>query len=274
MNEFWIHLHATRELVSRLRDQVQPGSSGEHLINISCFLQIMSDSTDIGLEPTPWSADAGGGSGFLSGGHTLEFTYGITARLADYLRRTCLLARNRTYYNSNGTNPPVGFLLECGEVFKDVSEWHISLEPLESFSTSGDVTNLLASEHIHAFAAGIRIYYHTRVAPCDQDLMQSLIRRVASHLMRIEEIKNRTGYNATPTAAISWPGFMASCQAKESERGIWVKWWKQMLGYRIGNLYDLWTVVQEAWSLTDAEVGDGPAWEAVLKRTGRRILAI
>ena len=274
MNEFWMHLDATTELVQRLRNQVQPGSPGEHLINIATFLHILRNSTDIGIDPAPWSPHEDTGALFIGNGGTLQFTYGITARLTGFLNRACNLARNSSYYQSHRCDPPSGFFLECGRLLRDLEQWHISQEPLESFSDSGDITTFLASQHILAFAEGIRIYYHTRVISCDDSIMQSLVQSVASRLTGIEELKRRSGYDATPTATISWPGFIASCQASPKARSIWTTWWEQMLDYRIGNIHDLWVVVREVWKLQNAGIVDDPPWAGVLKATGRRILAI
>ncbi|KEY66699.1 hypothetical protein S7711_09719, partial [Stachybotrys chartarum IBT 7711] len=277
MNEFWIHLEAAEELVQQLRGHAQPESTAEHLVNIASFLRILSDSTDVTLPALPWSADSADSLQallFLGGGQSLEYTYGITARLADFLRRACLLSQHATYYRSSDCPPPVPFLSACDQLLQDLSAWHISQEPLTSFSASDDITSLLASKHILAFAEGIKIYYHTRVAACDETTMQSYVQSVATHLAGIEAIKRRTGYDATPTATISWPGFVASCQASPSEWGVWTKWWNQMLDYRIGNIHDLWLVIQEAWTLQDTPVENDPAWVVVLKHTGKRILAI
>ncbi|VUC32605.1 unnamed protein product, partial [Clonostachys rosea] len=275
MNEFWIHLDATKGLVRNLRQHVLPGSQAEHLINISYFLRTLSDSLDVSNEPLPWSSDVYNMPLFLGDGSTLEFTYGITARLAGFIRQTCILARNTAYCKSHTTSPPNEFLAAREELLARISEWHISQEPLVSFSKSDDITLLLISKHILAFATSIRIYYHTRVLPCDQDTLQFLVRSVASHLTEIEDIKKRTGYNVIPTATISWPGFIASCQASASDRPVWAKWWNQMLDYRIGNISNLWAVVQETWALQDSELHDDePYWAVVLRRRGTKILAI
>ncbi|CAG9947780.1 unnamed protein product [Clonostachys rosea f. rosea IK726] len=275
MNEFWIHLDATKGLVRNLRQHVLPGSQAEHLINISYFLRTLSDSLDVSNEPLPWSRDIYNAPLFLGDGSTLEFTYGVTAKLAGFIRQTCILARNTAYYRSNDTDLPDEFLAAREQLLARISEWHISQEPLVSFSKSDDITLLLISKHILAFATSIRIYYHTRVLPCDQDTLQFLVRSVASQLTEIEDIKKRTGYNVIPTATISWPGFIASCQASASDRPVWAKWWNQMLEYRIGNISNLWTVVQETWALQDSELDDGePYWAVVLRRRGTRILAI
>lgn len=285
MSEFWIHLDAAEDLGLRLLDQVQLGSTAEHLINVSSFLRILSDSTDINLPLAPWPSSTrlhlypSNESFFLGGGHSLEYTYGITPRLADYLYRASLLARNAAYYHEFPRSPPpVGFYTACQQLLQDIITWHISQELLPSFSNTDNITTLLASKHILAFAEGIRIYYHARVNPCDKTTMKSLVQSVASHLTSIEAIKRRTGYNATPTATITWPGFVASCQAGPEDRDIWVTWWHQMLAYRIGNIRVLWSVIQEAWALpAEVHAGRGglvPLWAIVLHRTGRRILAI
>ncbi|KAH8658438.1 fungal-specific transcription factor domain-containing protein [Xylariales sp. PMI_506] len=274
MSEFWIHLEATKNLVENLRSHAVLSSPAEHLINTSLFLRILSDSTDVNIKPVPWSPEQDRENIFLGGGHTLEFTYGITAKLANFIRRACLLAQNVAWYKENSCSQPEDFSSSCDELLNAISSWHISEEPLTTFSRTDDVTILLASKHMQAFAASIRIYFHARVIPCDSTTMQSLVQTAASHLTEIEEIKERTGYNAVRTASISWPGFIASCQADEASRTVWTQWWTSMLEYNIGNIHNLWSVVREAWALRDEELEDEPAWAAVLKRQGRRILAI
>jgi hypothetical protein len=46
------------------------------------------------------------------------------------------------------------------------------------------------------------------------------------------------------------------------------------LQYQIGNIAHLWTVVKEAWASRDAGLREVPAWMAVLRRTGKRVLAV
>ncbi|KAJ3541534.1 hypothetical protein NM208_g4561 [Fusarium decemcellulare] len=272
MSEFWIHLDGTKELVRHLRGHVLPGSHGEHLINISYFLCIISDSTDVNIEPSPQTPNPE--SIFLGGGHALEFTYGITARLADLIRRVTQLAQNIAYYESNGCPTPSDLLTASNNVLVEIQEWQISQEALPTFSASDDITKLLASKHMFAFAQSIQIYYHTRVFPCDSETMQSLVKSVASHLTEIERIKRRTGYNAVMTATISWPGFIASCQAESHGRRVWTEWWSTMLEYGIGNIRDLWSVTKKAWELQDQGVDETPIWAAVLRQQNRRILAV
>ncbi|KAF4119431.1 hypothetical protein GMORB2_4773 [Geosmithia morbida] len=301
MDEFWIHLDATRALVRCLQHRVPPGSSGEHLVNIARFLRIISDSTDVTLAPVAWTTPSRE-AGFVGGGRSLEYTYGITARLALLLSRAGRLARSAAYYYATPTGRaaelPLAFTQACDALLADLTAWHISQETLPSFSESDDVTGLLAAKHIHAFAGSIQIYLYARVVspavaaatspsaawPSSASRlllgsrMTALGHAVVGHLADIEAIKARTGYAAdTPTATITWPGFIASCQAGRDPalRAAWTKWWRQMVGYGIGNIHDLWSVVQQAWALDESEPSElDVPWAAVLRRTGRRILAI
>lgn len=274
MSEFWIHVDGAEQITRWLHGRVLPGSRGEHLLNISSIHRIIAKSTDGSIQPMPWTETRDAYSMpnlFHGNGEGLEFTYGITATLADFIRRTTLLARNVSYYQSRSLSFPLGLQAACDELIRDIASWDISQEPLGSFSACDDITVLLASKHILAFAGSIRIYYYTRVIPCTRLEMASYVSVVAAHLSDIESIKKRTGYNA---ATIAWPGFIASCEAERADRGIWSAWWENMLEYRIGNIKTLWSVVRETWEFRDQGGQVTPAWMSVLKQKSKRILVL
>ncbi|MBE7181343.1 MAG: hypothetical protein INR71_09085, partial [Terriglobus roseus] len=161
---------------------------------------------------------------------------------------------------------------------------------------------LLADCHQLAFAHGLRVYYHTRIQPCPRAQMQTHVRRVGHYLLRLEELRQqqqnypKQNYPNTTSgriggASIMWPGFIAACEADDvndhhdddgedanGERGgtrhLWRTWWSRMLAYRIGNIACLWDVVQAAWRARDAGATESPAWMPVLRRSGRRVLAV
>ena len=169
-------------------------------------------------------------------------------------------------------------------------------------SPSSPTQRLLAHCHQLAFAHGLRVYYHTRIQPCPRAQMQTHVRRVGRYLLRIEELRqqqnqpqNTGGPIGGGGASIMWPGFIAACEAdddddddedyncerkskREGERGgnrdLWRTWWSRMLAYRIGNIACLWEVVRAAWRARDAGATESPAWMPVLRRSGRRVLAV
>lgn len=104
--------------------------------------------------------------------------------------------------------------------------------------------------------------------------MQDLITKVASDLESIEIIKQTHHYDSQLTAPITWPGFIAACEAAPDQRGIWRHWWEGMLKYRIGNIAHLWRVVKDVWAARDEGDRETPAWMGVLRRERKRILAV
>lgn len=279
MSEYWIHL----EGVDRLSRQVQreaPRSAGiDRLITISSFLSTLAETTSTDLPSLPWS-DGGLNSGDQNSGigYGLVLTYGITPSLVNLMQRTVALSQNISYYVSRSIALPPSLILAGVSLLKAISTWSMDTEPLSDL-LSGNQTNLtlmLAEHHILAFAHGLRVYYHTRIFPCTPSEMTLHIERVASHLIEIEDIKAGAGFDSNFAATITWPGFIASCEAERgAQRDVWCRWWNAMVKYRIGNISQLWKVVQAAWALRDEQgLTEVPAWVPVLRRSGKRILAV
>ncbi|KAI1373804.1 fungal-specific transcription factor domain-containing protein [Hypoxylon crocopeplum] len=277
MSEFWIHLEASRSISRQLKGNFEPSSHGERLLNISRFLRSIADTTNANLDRLPWLGTDNAHADidiFSDDSDGLEFTYGITATLANFIRRATLLSQHISFYLLDGKSLPADLVSACDDLFRELSSWHIGQETLLSFSQCDEVTVLLATEHILAFAQSIRIYFHTRVSMCSQADMASYVQDVATHLNEIEAVKKKTGYKTVLAATIAWPGFIASCEAEPAARDVWHQWWNSMLEYRIGNIRDLWSVVKDAWALRDQGVNETPAWAPVLRRSRKRILAI
>jgi len=282
MSEYWIHLAGVDRLARQLRNATQASPGIDRLITISSFLSTLASTTALDLPPKPWADDQPDVSELeydacgMSRG--LESAYGITPVLAHLMHRIVGLSRNISYYVSNSASFPPALISACASLSDALSRWSIDSEPLAPlFSASEtDFTLQLAKHHILAFAHALRVYYHTRISPCTPAEMATYVDRVAEHLIEMEEIKSRAGYDSNISATISWPGFIAACEAAPGrDRDVWHRWWTEMLKYRIGNIAQLWKVVQEAWSLRDNEgLTEVPAWLPVLRRSGKRVLAV
>jgi arginine metabolism regulation protein II len=292
MSEYWIHLDGVDRLARQLRNEAQGSPNIDRLITISSFLSTLADTTSLELPSTPWTEEYPDRQSHLqdyptsSASYRLEIAYGITPTLADIMKRIVRLSQNISYHVSRSAVLPPTLISACASLLDGLSHWSIDSEPLvQLFSTAdtgprpsadADFTLQLAKNHILAFAHALRVYYHTRIQPCTPSEMSQFVERVASHLMAIEESKAQAGYDFDIAATITWPGFIASCEAARGHpRDIWYRWWAGMLKYRIGNMVQLWEIVQEAWALRDDEgVTEVPAWMPVLRRSGKRILAI
>lgn len=282
MSEYWIHLDGVDRVAKQLQKEAPRSLKIERLITISSFLSTVASTTSIDLPHVPWSDEQLDrpslhyqNSDIRPG---LEFTYGITPDLANFMHRTVSLSQNISYYVSKSLTFPRSLISASVHLAEDISQWSIDAEPVSSLLSGAetDITKLLAKHHILAFAHGLRVYYHTRILPCTPSEMTQHIQLVASHLIEIEEIKARAGFASNVAATITWPGFIASCEAEQgTQREIWYRWWNRMLKYRIGSISQLWAVVQEAWALRDKEgLTEVPAWVPVLRRSGKRILAV
>ncbi|KIW10432.1 hypothetical protein PV08_11396 [Exophiala spinifera] len=312
MSEYWIHLGGmgplARELLQREEHHATPKIA--RLITMSTFLSTLASTTSLDLAELPWSAAEqhyyydNDGDGDGDGDDTtekrpydvscrdyygLEFAYGITPRLANLMHHVVTLGQHISYYVSRSDAFPPTLISACRRLSDDISSWSIESEaiddvilppgssPARSAGTSSlSFTAQLAKHHIFAFARGLRVYYHTRILPCRPSDMRLHIDRVAEHLVEIEELKLRAGYDHNLCATITWPGFIAACEAERGpSRDVWYRWWTGMLQYGIGNIAELWQVVQEAWELKDVHgVNEVPAWVPVLRKRGQRILAV
>lgn len=285
MSEYWIHLDGLERLARQLRDDGKASPIIDRLIANSAFLSTVASTTSMDLPSIPWqddNIDLGDLEDELSGvHHGLEVTYGITHSLARLMRQIVKRSQNISYYVSQDMALPETLVNACTNLSEAISHWSIESEPLSQLflldsNPHSNTSLLLARNHLLAFAHGLRVYYHTRIFPCSEPEMSYYVDLVAQRLISIEEIKSEAQYDSNVAATITWPGFIASCEAKQGqEREVWSRWWNGMLRHRIGNIPHLWNIVQKAWALRDDEGStEVPGWMPALRVTGKRVLAI
>lgn len=285
MSEYWIHLDGLERLARQLRDDGKASPIIDRLITNSSFLSTVASTTSMDLPPIPWQDDSIDSYDLKDehyrAHHGLEVTYGITNSLARLMRQIVNRSQNISFYVSKDIPLPTSLITACTNLSEAISQWSIEEEPLSELflfeSDSHSRTSLrLAQQHLLAFVHGLRVYYHTRILPCSPSEMSHYVQLVAQNLIAIEVIKSEAKYDSNVAATITWPGFIASCEAKQGqERDIWYRWWNGMLRHRIGNIPHLWNMVQKAWALRDDEGStEVPGWMPALRVTGKRVLAI
>lgn len=277
MDQFWAHLAASTRICELLRPVASQRPRSRGMINICSFLHVISESTNWSLTPLPWEESPittlATMPSFYEDG-TLETTYGITAGLGGLISRITRLTQTLRYYSVHSIGPPPEL---------QVAREHVAAA-VESLPTLQDATAIpedcdehvktLLAEHIDAFALGIKVYFYVSVGSCSQDRLDDLVQEIGCKLNRIEEQKKSTERRYAKTATIMWPGFVASCEARQDQRDLWRRWWSDMASYGIGNIAVLWNIVQESWSLRDSGSVIYPAWMPVLRAKGKFILAV
>ncbi|KAH8701525.1 fungal-specific transcription factor domain-containing protein [Talaromyces proteolyticus] len=275
MAEYWIHLDGCDQLL-RKRNY---GESSRQLKTIYSFLVTLSNTTLYDLPSLPWSEDECNFNmlpalSTIPNDSSLEFTYGITSTLATMMSLTTKLSQHILFYASR--NQPLPHTLEaaCEILGKHISEWSISSEPLSSIDSSDPVTLSVAKLHILAFGHALNVYYHTRIRLCEPHTMAFYVNAVAEDLQSIEAFRKLQDHRGPVSASVMWPGFIAACEATPSRRSVWQAWWADMLTYRIGNIPHLWQVVQDVWAARDAGDMETPGYIGVLRRQGKKVLAV
>ncbi|KAL3449898.1 fungal-specific transcription factor domain-containing protein [Aspergillus insuetus] len=304
MSEFAIHLSAFRALqVQYCQQQIQGNGSSHdasspanrHLNTVFFLQSTLSLSTNCDLAPTPWPSDPPSPSPVVEALNTshpgidedcLQYTYGTTKRLTTFIRAIATLFRSALYYTRTGTEVPNTLNQAIQLLNQQLQGWTLDSENIINFPYAQ--MEKVLKLHILAFYHAACIFALTHLVlpllahdEARQARLQELhlhVSQVLSHLQTIETIKRQNlGVFRSPAASILWPGFIACCEARREDRPGWIKWWEQMLTYRIGNIASLYETVKEVWRLHDREETDGslqPVWRVCLKERKRVIIAL
>lgn len=277
MDQFWTHLDASMRISELLRPVAWERPRSRSMANICNFLHVISESTNWSLVPILWeesSATAKATMPLFYEDGTLETTYGITAGLAELISRITRLAQTIRYYNSHSISQPPGLQATLEHLANAVESLPTPQDTAGIPQDCDEHVRKLLEEHIDAFALGIKVYYHVSMGSCSRERLDDFVQEVGCKLNMIEEQKKSTERRYTKTATIMWPGFVASCEARQDHRDLWRRWWSDMSSYGIGNIEALWTIVQESWLLRDSGSDISPAWLPVLRARGKFILAV
>lgn len=286
MSEYWIHLDGVDQVRTQWQKEGKSIIFNKRQLTIASFLKVLSNTTTVDLPSLRWSSANDTFHSFTAANqfpdcYGLEYTYGITSTQAVFMARISALSQYISYYLSQDAPIPDGLVNACSELNTQLAAWSLDDEELPSLQGTDAVVQHIGGLHINAFAQGLRVHFHTRVLPCGASELAHHVQGVAESLNQIEEIKavlgsrDLSGGSNKVTASLTWPGFIASCEADANSRDPWYEWWHSMLSkYRIGNIAQLWQVVKESWSLRDSGIREVPAWVPVLRRTGQRILAV
>lgn len=145
----------------------------------------------------------------------------------------------------------------------------------------------IARAQAKAFHNAALIYYYRSIQQCSRDCLYQEQRAVLDAMNEAEELKvkaSSTG-NIGPGSAsassqtqssfpapITWPAFVASCEAVGEERQAWDGWWRRVQGYGMRNYGQQYATVCRIWERMDEnESGD---WREVLADLGVRILPV
>ncbi|KIV83894.1 hypothetical protein, variant 3 [Exophiala sideris] len=306
MTEFFTHLQACERLCSShlsniaLEPQNISPTTRQLAVN-SAFIATLAQTTT--HHPPPFinllesNQDSLFESPFKTSDTSLEFTYGITSTTASFMYLT------NKFWQCAHSAASFG-LTVLGEITDAIltlscliESWTPSLEPFTSIPANDTASLALARDLAMSFNYAARIYFRS-CFNLERSSARSATRAELSELTLMALEKAETNKNMTSRsskfgvkgASISWPAFVAACEAPPELRPRWAEYWECLINYRIGNLTVVWSIVKDVWKSTDqGSNANGfqsppnnaesfqltePKWSKVLREANFSILAI
>ncbi|RGP79420.1 lysyl oxidase 2 3 4 [Fusarium longipes] len=281
--EFRVHIDAAAQLRnSRSRWKLMSRTS-QQLNEVSAFLALLSRTMSFKASPLPWSdrdeQAASSEDATIQSGVCYEYVYGIKPGIAVAINRTCRLAEHLIRAREEGEQQmPDAFLEGCEELGDMLESWRLEEERPTSISSDDDLGLLVFTHQAKAWHSAALIYYYTRIQGAQPaDLIQE-VTAVAEHMYATEDIKSRLGImkQDNPMAPITWPAFIASCNALRDMRQVWKTWWEGLRRYKIGNIDKQWNVIQRIWEVLDTakSMGNQSCWTKAYDIVGIHVLPV
>jgi len=223
----------------------------------------------------------------------LEHTYGVTSSIASMIysiNKIWLYTSGRTRIGDL-TTQEVEFSL--ASLAEQLETWSPSTEIYASVLGDDNFNTSLLESLSTSFYYAARIYFHScfRFNDTRQDSMPARLSDLT--LMAYEQSELARIPASKAGAPLSWPAFVAACEAPLHLRERWTSYWQSLLRHGLGTQQAAWQVVQEVWKSKDAEfdgeamvVDDGrilarfdafdviePSWAGVIRDNGITIFA-
>lgn len=206
---------------------------------------------------------------FHSDERSIEHIYGITPTLGNLLEKTCQIAEYLTLYQSNHT--PY-FLISASEELKyELCAWDIDSEPFYSITPEHGTMLEIARCQARAFHSAVLIFYYRAVENFNPIDLEDEVMFIWQNLTDAENLKGNFMGGERRAAPMSWPAFIAACEA--TDRQPWAEWWARVQSYGMGNFTKQWRVIQELWNFMDTD-NEVTSWIDALKQSGELILPI
>ncbi|OJJ07631.1 hypothetical protein ASPVEDRAFT_46894 [Aspergillus versicolor CBS 583.65] len=285
MSDHWIHLEAGIKLQASRHYSMLVSRETCLLNNICKMLHLFGQTTLPILTPKPWPGydHVPRGADFYSLEPSIEFLYGITTSIAGAIFTIYRLSQYVAYYRDQSPRPEQEFpatLLEACEALADaLGSYTITTETFSSISPTEAEGHMvdIARAQAKAFHNAALIYYYRSIQQCSRDCLYQEQRAVLDAMNEAEELKVKSptagsGEQSSFPAPITWPAFVASCEAVGEERQAWDGWWRRVQGYGMRNYGQQYETVCRIWERMDEnESGD---WREILAGLGVRILPV
>ncbi|GAB1734927.1 hypothetical protein NU219Hw_g6t1 [Hortaea werneckii] len=202
---------------------------------------------------------------------SVEYLYGVTRDTASAIMKTYRLRQMLRYYTETTLEHPEAFLQACEDLSDELAC------PSSSFSTMepGDQQMLsIAHAQEEAFHAATRIYYSRSIQSCPRQDLNSEQHIVLNAMNRAEDLKTELSNAGSRPAPITWPAFIASCEAVGEVRQLWSAWWERVRVYHMLSYTEQFHAINKVWSASNENYSNTFDWRQALKTSNIRILPV
>lgn len=246
---------ATQLRTMRRRWKVVSGTTRQ-LNDIGAFLALLLRTTSFTVPASAWDPEPDHigpdkSQPSVQSGSCLAYVYGITPRIVTAIHETCRLAEHIACYKSDSVEQPIpyGLSAACEALGERLLSWTLESEQIAAIHPADLLMTKIFYHHASAWHAAALIYYYRRIQQYDLDGLIEEIKTVIDHMEAVEDLKAAShSENIARMAPITWPMFVASCDASGSMAALCRAWWERIQYYGIANISTQWHVVQQVWA--------------------------
>ncbi|KAJ5177934.1 Amino acid/polyamine transporter I [Penicillium coprophilum] len=270
-SDFPIHLKGCRQLQRPDHATESPDDSTQQVSSICHFLSLLARTTAHELDPRPWTPEGPFFEQpyFHNDDINIQYMYGITPYLGNLLQRTCQLAEYLVFYQD--VEMPTILLEACSILHDEIFSWDIESESFDLVTLEDPTMLDIIRYQALAFHSAIAIFYYRAIENSNPLDLQQRVGAIWTNLSLAEDLKDVYSWGEKRAAPMSWPAFIAACEA--TDREPWVEWWERVQGYSMGNFKRQWKVIQEIWSIMNLD-DNVINWRDALKQSGKLVLPI
>ncbi|KAJ5526200.1 hypothetical protein N7494_012850 [Penicillium frequentans] len=266
--DFPIHLKGCRQLRECHESKAFEGPS-QKVNDICHFLTLLGRTTSPELQVTQvadeWSLEKPLFS--ISDTH-IEYIYGITPTLGNLLHRTCQIAEAVSRYDRQ--HIPKSLQSARNALRAELFTWSLATDDCHLANSEAAINMLdIIRRQARAFHSAVLIFYHRAIENHHLIDPQLEVLTVWENLTIAEQNKEHDMQKQRYGAPMSWPAFIAACEAVD--RQPWAEWWEKVQRYNLGNFRRQWDIIQEVWGIMDSQ---DICWRDALQQCGKLVLPI
>lgn len=249
-------------------------SSETRQLNTICtMLHLFAQTALLNPEPKPWTRNYdttnGANVDMLSPG--IEYIYGISRPTANALLKIYKLSQCLAYHKESGY--PEGLLQACEDLGDELCSWSLTTERFSAIDHDQVSMLKVARAQSKAFHHAALIYYYRTIQQCAREDLHMEQQAVLAAMSEAETLKKDAPADVAMPAPITWPAFIASCEAVGDERNGWREWWGQVQRYQMANYARQQDIIARTWQAMDNSEGSCD-WRETLVSLDIRVLPV